>query len=345
MLTQRPDFSSDYMEGAHEKILSRLLETNSEKTAGYGLDPYSDSAKEKIKKACLAPNARVHFLVGGTQTNTTVIDSLLVPYQGVVSALTGHIASHECGAIEASGHKVLTIPSHDGKIDADELERCFLAYLEDESREHTVMPGAVYISHPTEYGTLYTKSELTRISEISHKYSCPLFLDGARLGYGLAAKDTDVTLPDIARLCDVFYIGGTKVGALFGEALVITNPNICKGFFSMIKQHGALLAKGRMLGIQFDTLFEDGLYLKISKNAIDTAMHLKDELKKRGYDFYIDSPTNQQFIIVSKEKLEYLRENVGFTLWERLDPSRSVIRLVTSFMTTMEEVDSLLKFF
>jgi len=341
----RVDFSSDYMEGAHEKILSRLIETNAEKTVGYGLDAYSESAKEKIRKACSAPLARVHFLVGGTQTNKTVIDSLLLPYQGVVSAATGHIASHECGAIEASGHKVLTIPSHEGKISAEELEGCFLAYLEDESREHTVMPGAVYISHPTEYGTLYTKAELQRISEISHKYSCPLFLDGARLGYGLAARDTDVTLPDIAALCDVFYIGGTKVGALFGEALVITNESICKGFFSMIKQHGALLAKGRLLGIQFDTLFEDGLYLEISKNAIEAAMYLKEELKKRGYEFYIDSPTNQQFIIVSKEKLASLRENVGFTMWESLDSSRSVIRLVTSFMTTKEEVDSLLRYF
>ena len=331
------------MEGAHASIIKRLLETNLEKTVGYGEDEYCRSAKEKIKLAAKAPKARVHFLVGGTQTNATVIDSLLAPYQGVVSASTGHIACHESGAIEASGHKVITIPSHEGKIAADELERVFLDYLADESREHTVMPGAVYISHPTEYGTLYSKSELVEISEICKKFNAPLFLDGARLGYGLMARSTDVTLPDIAKYTDVFYIGGTKVGALFGEALVITNEKLCPCFFSMIKRHGALLAKGRLLGIQFDTLFTDGLYQKIAKNAIDMAMYLKDELLKKGYSFHIDSPTNQQFVIMPDEKIEELRnKNVGFTYWERVDGKTSVIRLVTSFATTKEQVDELL---
>ena len=340
-----PDFRSDYMEGAHISVLERLVKTNYEKTAGYGEDPYSASAKEKIKAACAAPHARVYFLVGGTQTNATVIDSILAPYQGVVSAVTGHIACHESGAIEASGHKIITIPSHDGKINADELSDCFEAYAADESREHTVMPGAVYISHPTEYGTLYSKSELEEISRVCRKYGAPLFLDGARLGYGLASRETDVTLPDIAKYTDVFYIGGTKVGALFGEAVVITNSALCnRCFVTMIKRHGALLAKGRLLGIQFDTLFTDDLYLKISKNAIDMAMYLKEELTKRGYRFHIDSSTNQQFVVLANDKIEKLRQDVGFTYWEKLNEKESVIRLVTSFATTKEQVDELLSY-
>ena len=332
------------MEGAHISILERLIETNLEKTVGYGEDEYSKSAKEKIKAACNAPDARVHFLVGGTQTNATVIDSILAPYQGVVSAVTGHIACHESGAIEASGHKIITIPSHEGKICANELEAVFIGYLNDESREHTVMPGAVYVSHPTEYGTLYTKSELSEIYSICKKYNAPLFLDGARLGYGLAANGTDLTLPDIAKYTDVFYIGGTKVGALFGEAVVITNDKLCPCFLTMIKRHGAMLAKGRLLGIQFDALFTDGLYLKIARNAIDMAEYLKAELLKRGYSLHIDSPTNQLFVIMSDEKIKKLKEKVGFTYWERLDDKSSVIRFVTSFATTKEQVDELLKF-
>lgn len=339
-----PKFQSDYMEGAHVSILERLIETNLEKTVGYGEDEYSKSAKEKIKAACNAPNARVHFLVGGTQTNATVIDSILAPYQGVVSALTGHIACHESGAIEASGHKIITIPSHEGKISAKELEAVFVGYMNDESREHTVMPGAVYVSHPTEYGTLYTKAELAEIHSICKKYDAPLFLDGARLGYGLVANGTDLSLSDIAEHTDVFYIGGTKVGALFGEAVVITNEKLCPCFLTMIKRHGAMLAKGRLLGIQFDTLFTDGLYLKIARNAIDMAEYLKAELLKRGYSFHIDSPTNQLFVIMSDEKIKELRENVGCTYWERIDDKSSVIRFVTSFATTKEQVDELLKF-
>ena len=330
------------MEGAHPKILERLIETNTEKTSGYGTDAYCESAKAKIREACSAPDARVFFLVGGTQTNATVLSSLLAPYQGVVSAVTGHIACHETGAIEATGHKVITIPHYDGKIAERDLVGCFENYLADESREHTVMPGAVYISHPTEYGTLYTKSELLAISKVCRKYGAPLFIDGARLGYGLASYETDVTLSDIAKCADVFYIGGTKCGALFGEALVITNEKICPCFFSMIKRHGALLAKGRLLGIQFDTLFTDNLYLDISRNAIDKAMRLKNTLLERGYKFHIDSSTNQQFVVVSNEKLAELREKIGFTFWEKLDENTSVIRLVTSFMTTDEQIDELL---
>lgn len=339
------DFTSDYMEGAHEAILTRLLETNKEKTVGYGLDEYSEAAKEKIRREIGAPDARVYFLVGGTQANATVLDSVLAPYQGVISAETGHIACHESGAVESSGHKVMTVRGHEGKLSYEAVEAAFLAYYNDPTKEHTVMPGALYVSHPTEYGTLYTKSELKALSSLCKKYGAVFFLDGARLGYGLAARDTDVALSDIAELCDVFYIGGTKVGALFGEAVVITNPKICPAFFTMIKRHGALLAKGRLLGIQFDTLFTDRLYFKIAKNAIDTAMYMKFALADKGYEFYIDSPTNQQFIIVDNEKLESLEGKVGYSFWERLSDGRAVIRLVTSFMTTKEQVDELLAYF
>lgn len=340
-----PNFVSDYTEGAHESILRRLLETNTEKTVGYGLDEYCESARKKICREIDMPDARVYFLVGGTQANATVLDSVLAPYQGVISADTGHIATHESGAVEASGHKVITVPGTDGKLSPESVEAAFLAYYNDPTKEHTVMPGAVYVSHPTEYGTLYTNSELRAISSICRKYKATFFLDGARLGYGLAARETDVKLTDIAECCDVFYIGGTKVGALFGEAVVLTNPNICPAFFTMIKRHGALLAKGRLLGIQFDTLFTDGLYLKISRSAIDTAMYMKNSLADLGYEFYIDSPTNQQFVIVNSERLEYIRDKVGFSLWESLPDGRTVIRLVTSFMTTREQVDELLEYF
>lgn len=341
----RIDFSSDYTEGCHEAILRRLLETNSEKTVGYGLDEYSESAKTKILNEIDCPAARVYFLVGGTQTNATVLDSILAPYQGVISAETGHIACHESGAIEASGHKVITIGHKEGKINPDELDGAFLKYYNDPTKEHTVMPGAVYVSQPTEYGTIYTKSELAKISEITHRYRAKLFVDGARLGYALAARGNDVTLPDIAKFADAFYIGGTKVGALFGEAVVLANPEICPAFFTMIKRHGALLAKGRLLGIQFDTLFTDGLYFKIAKNAIDTALYLKNSLADLDYEFFIDSPTNQQFVIISDEKLAEINGKIGFSFWERTPDGRNVIRLVTSFMTTREQVDELLVYF
>ena len=339
------DFSSDYTEGCHEAILRRLIETNSEKTTGYGLDEYSEAAKEKIKREINCSSARVYFLVGGTQTNATVLSSILAPYQGVISAESGHIATHESGAVEATGHKVITIRHTDGKIDAEALEERFLAYYNDPTKEHTVMPGAVYVSQPTEYGTVYTKSELKAISDVAHRYKAKLFLDGARLGYALAARESDMTLSDIAELCDAFYIGGTKVGALFGEAVVITNPDICPAFFTMIKRHGALLAKGRMLGIQFDTLFTDSLYFKISKNAIDTALYMKNSLADLGYEFFIDSPTNQQFVIVSDEKLAEIKDKIGFSFWERTPDGRNVIRLVTSFMTRNEQIDELLQYF
>ena len=339
------DFSSDYTEGCHEAILHRLLETNTEKTVGYGLDEYSERAKAKILSEIDCPSARVYFLVGGTQTNATVLDSILASYQGVISAETGHIACHESGAIEASGHKVITIPQKNGKISAEELEKSFLKYYNDPTKAHTVMPGAVYISQPTEYGTIYSKAEVAEISKIAHRYNAKLFVDGARLGYALAARENDLTLSDIAKYTDAFYIGGTKVGALFGEAVVLTNPEICPAFFTMIKRHGALLAKGRLLGIQFDTLFTDGLYFKIARNAIDTALYLKNSLADLGYEFFLDSPTNQQFIIINDEKLAEIKDKIGFSFWEKTPDGRNVIRLVTSFMTTREQIDELLEYF
>lgn len=331
-------FQNDYQEGAHEKILARLIETNLEPLSGYGSDLYCESAKKKIQTACDCPEADVWFLTGGTQTNQTIIDTMLEPYEGVVSADTGHVASHEAGAIEYSGHKVLTIPQHEGKIDAAELETFLRKFWEDGNHEHMVFPGMVYISHPTEYGTLYTKVELENLSAICDAYQIPLFLDGARLGYGLAASDTDVTLPDIARCCHVFYIGGTKVGALCGEAVVFTRHNTPKHFLTRIKQHGALLAKGRLIGIQFDTLFTDNLYFEIGKHAIAMAELLKKGLADNDIPLYLNSPTNQQFLLLTDEQAERLKHDVVYSFWEKPDEDHTVIRLVTDWATTEAQV-------
>ncbi|MBP3708819.1 MAG: aminotransferase class V-fold PLP-dependent enzyme [Treponema sp.] len=338
-------FESDYLEGAHPSILQQLVETNFEKTAGYGCDEYCERAKEKIKAACGCPDADVWFLCGGTQTNATVIDGLLRAYEGVIAVQTGHISVHEAGAIEATGHKVIALSQHDGKMRADDVQQYLAAFESDTTNAHMVQPGAVYISHPTEYGTLYTKSELAKLSSICRAHNLPLFLDGARLGYALAADSTDVTLKTITQLCDVFYIGGTKVGALFGEAVVVTKPKLLPHFFTLIKQHGALLAKGRVLGIQFDTLFTDNRYYTISRNAIETAMMLKREMQKKGYELFIDSPTNQQFFIVSNEKLQKLAARVCFSVWEKYDDTHTVIRLATSWATRTEDVAELLQLF
>lgn len=335
------DFTSDYNIGAHECVLERLVETNYERQAGYGSDVYSRSAEEKIKSLCNAPDARVYFLSGGTQTNAVAISSILRSYQGVVSALSGHISTHEAGAIEYTGHKVITLPEHEGKISADELDSCFNSYYRDDVREHTVMPGAVYISQPTEYGTLYSLCELREISEICHRNGAYLYIDGARLGYALASDKNDAGLEDIAALCDIFYIGGTKVGALFGEALVVTNPELCPCFVSTVKQHGALFAKGRVIGVQFDALFTDGNYLKISRAAVSSAMRLRASLESAGVRMYIDSHTNQQFAILPDSTVESLRRSVAFNFWEKYDDTHSVVRFVTSFATTDEEIDEL----
>ena len=334
-------FDSDYLEGAHPAILAKLTETNLEQTPGYGNDKYCENAHAKIKAACNCPQAQVYFISGGTQTNATVIDTLLASYQGVIAAQTGHIAAHEAGAVEFCGHKVITLPEHNGKLNAVDVEDYLETFYADESWEHMVIPGAVYISHPTEWGTLYTKQELQKLSEVCHKYDIPLFLDGARLGYGLTSDDTDVTLHDIAQLCDVFYIGGTKVGALLGEAVVITKPNLIPHFFTSIKQHGALLAKGRVLGIQFDVLFTDDLYLKIARNAIDKANKMKEIFKAKQYRFYLETPTNQQFIIMENSKMQELRQKISFSFWAKYDENHTIVRFATSWATTDEAIKEL----
>ena len=336
-------FENDYSEGAHEKILQRFMETNLEKVSGYGSDPYCESAKQKIREACECPQADVYFLTGGTQTNAVVISSMLESYEGVVAAQTGHVACHEAGAIEYSGHKVITVPQYKGKMKAEDLKNCLKTFWDDESHEHMVFPGMVYISHPTEYGTLYTKAELEEISGVCRSYNIPLFLDGARLIYGLVSKETDVTLQDLAELCDVFYIGGTKVGALFGEAVVITNRALKKDFRYMIKQNGGMLAKGRLLGVQFDTLFTDDLYFKISAHADELAMKLKKAFQKKGYGLRYDSYTNQQFPILPDSHIEKLKEKYVFEFWEKVSDAESAVRFCTSWATKPEVVEELIR--
>lgn len=334
-------FNSDYLEGAHPSIMVRLAETNMVQTVGYGEDEYCEAAREKIKTACQAPEADVHFLVGGTQTNTTVIAAILRPWQGVISAVSGHINCHEAGAIESTGHKVITLPTTNGKITAQQVQDYVEWHRNDESTEHIVQPGMVYISHPTEGGTLYTKAELTALYDTCRRYGLPLFIDGARLGYGLMAEESDMTLPEIARLCDVFYIGGTKVGALCGEAVVFPHGAPAH-FMTMVKQQGALLAKGRLLGIQFDVLFTDGLYFSISKNAIATANRLKKGFAEKGYRFFMDSPTNQIFLVLENTQLAALEGKAKFGFWEKFDDTHTVVRIATSWATRMDEVEALI---
>lgn len=334
-------FESDYIAGAHPEIIKRLSETNLECLSGYGTDKYCESAKEKIKAACECEKADVEFLVGGTQTNSVIISTMLKDYEGVVAAATGHVSIHEAGAIEYSGHKVLEISQSNGKISADVLDNYIATFYSDANHEHMVFPGMVYLSHPTEYGTLYTKKELEDIAAVCHQYKIPLFLDGARLGYGLMSKDSDMTLKDIARICDVFYIGGTKVGALCGEAVVFTKENKPKHFMNSVKKRGALLAKGRLLGIQFDTLFTADLYFKISRHAIGMAEKMKEIFSAKGYGFYIVSPTNQQFIILDNWNIENLKKHVAFSFWEKLDDTHTVVRFATSWSTTDEDLKAL----
>ena len=336
-------FDCDYLEGAHPAILQRLAETNMDQTLGYGEDPYCAAAAEKIRKACAAPDAAVHFLVGGTQTNTTVIYSILRPHEGVLAVSTGHINCHEVNAIEGTGHKVLAIPGENGKLTAQAIEDAYLAWKNDASWEHIVKPGMVYVSQSTETGTLYTKAELEAIRKVCDKYSLPLFLDGARLGYALAADGCDLTLPDIARLCDVFYIGGTKQGALFGEAVVIPDPGLIPAFRSLIKQRGGLLAKGRLLGIQFDVLFTDDLYFRLSRHAIDLAKVIKKGFEDKGYRFMCDSATNQQFPILSQEQILRLKQDFSFDDYGPAGAGCRNTRFCTSWATTEENVKKLLE--
>lgn len=335
-------FNSDYMEGAHPEVMRRLAETNLEQTVGYGMDDYTLHAKDLIREACHAPRAAVYLLVGGTQTNATVIDALLRRHEGVLAAETAHINVHESGAIEATGHKVLTLPQHDGKLRASEIDDFITDFYRDETYEHMVAPGMVYISHPTELGTLYSLSELEAISSVCHQAGIPLYLDGARLGYALAAPSSDVTLPDIARLCDVFYIGGTKVGALFGEAVVAANPDRLPHFYPLIKQHGALLAKGRLLGLQFETLFTNELYKRLGGHAVCLALKLKEAFRTKGYRLFLDSPTNQQFVCLPNTVIDRLSEQVTFELWGPRGETETVVRFVTSWATKERDIDLLI---
>lgn len=336
-------FQCDYNEGAHPKVLERLVQTNMEQTPGYSEDKYCEEARKKIRKACGDDSLAVHFLVGGTQTNVTVINAALRKHQGVLCAVTGHINVHETGAVEACGHKVLGLPSPDGKITAAQVAEAYEAHIHNDSFEHMVQPKMVYISNPTEVGTIYSKAELTALSETCHKYGLYLFLDGARLGYGLAAPDNDLTLPEIAALCDVFYIGGTKVGALFGEAVVIKNPELAQDFRYLIKQNGGMLAKGRLLGLQFDALFTDGLYQEISAHAIAMAEKLREAFTAKGYNYLAPNRTNQIFVIVPDAHLEKIAEQFEYSYDQRIDATHSCVRFCTSWATKEENVDALIR--
>lgn len=340
--THMLSFASDYMEGAHPAILEKLVATNMEQSAGYGLDEYSTSAKEKIKNACNVPNGEVFFLVGGTQTNALVIKSLLSSYEGVIAADTGHISTHEAGAIELGGHKVLTLPHTYGKISATQITDLMETYWNDENHDHIVKPGMVYISQPTEYGTLYSLEELTAIHKVCENYKLPLYIDGARLAYALGCPENDVTLEDLGRLCDAFYIGGTKCGALFGEALVFTKANTVSHFFTIIKQNGALLAKGRLLGLQFDTLFTNNLYEAIGQHGTAMARKLRIALQNKNYTLAFPSPTNQIFVTLTNEAYEQLIKHCAVSFWERIDEKHVIIRLATSWATKDDDVDALI---
>ena len=336
-------FQSDYMEGAHPSIIKKLSETNLFHTVGYGSDEFSEEARALIRKACGAPNAEVQFLVGGTQTNAVVIDCILKKWQGVIAADSGHVAVHEAGAIEFTGHKVLPIKGEDGKLTAAAVDSYISDFYKDANWTHMVEPGMVYISQPTELGTMYSKKELSELSEVCRRRNVPLFVDGARLAYALGSDENDISLEDLARLADVFYIGGTKCGALFGEAVVLPNSELIPHFITQIKQHGALLAKGRISGIQFAELFKNSLYLELGKNADAFAQKIQDALVRAGYRLFFKSPTNQVFFIIENEKLKSLGKKVLYGFLEKYDENRTVIRFCTSWATTQSDVDALLE--
>jgi len=336
-------FLSDYTEGAHPEVLQHLMERNLVTLPGYGFDDDTDEAKRKINAACGRDDLQIWFLTGGTQTNQIAISTTLRSCEGVIAADTGHVCGHEAGAIEYSGHKVLTVPNVQGKITVENLDKLMKAFLNDESNEHVVQPGMVYISQPTEYGTLYSLEELKALYAACRSYGLPLYMDGARMGYGLMSPHNDVSLHDICEYTDIFYIGGTKVGALCGEALVFTKNNMPRNFLALVKQRGALLAKTRVVSQQFDALFTNELYFRLSRHAIDMAMMLKEMVLRKGYKLHMDSPTNQQFVIMSREKLEELRENVRFNIWEWLDDNTAAVRFATSWSTTKESIEALEK--
>ena len=327
-------FECDYNNGAHPKVLENLVRYNDAKPTPYGFDEFSERAKERIREAIGMPDAQIFFLTGGTQTNATTIDSMLYQYEGVISVGSGHINVHEAGAVEFTEHKIITIPDTDGKMEARVLDQYLDDYMHDGNKDHAVHPGLVYITFPTELGTLYTARELDDLYQVCQRYDIPLYIDGARLGYGLMADGCDITMPYLARHCDVFYIGGTKIGALCGEAVVFTNRQAHKHFFSIQKQHGAVIAKGALIGLQFEALFTDDLYFKLARHAIEMAMQMKQIFQKKGYQFYLDSPTNQQFIILGNQEVEHLSEHIVFTRFAQADGHRTICRFVTSWATT-----------
>lgn len=335
-------FNNDYSEGCLPEIMDKLVKTNLEQTPGYGVDVYCQDAAAKIRKLCMREDAAVHFLVGGTQTNLTVIAASLRPHQGVIAAVTGHISVHETGSIEATGHKVIEIPGTDGKLRAAQIAEVAASQSDSMDAEHTVQPKMVYISSPTELGTLYTLEELEEIRRVCDQYKLYLFVDGARMGYGLTAKGNDVQLSDFARLCDAFYIGGTKVGALFGEAVVLANPAIAEDFRYLIKQRGGMLAKGRLLGLQFGVLFENDLYFKVSARANALADRIREALRELGYRSLVENSTNQIFPILPDALLSELSKDFCFTEMERVDETHRAIRFCTSWATTDENVDRLI---
>jgi threonine aldolase len=334
-------FECDYNNGACQEVIDNLVRYNNAKPTPYGFDEFSERAKNRIREACGLPDAQIFFLTGGTQTNATTIDSMLYQYEGVICVGSGHINVHEAGAVEFTEHKIITIPDTNGKMEASTLDKYLDDFMHDGNKDHAVHPGLVYITFPTELGTLYSANELDQIYKVCRQYDIPLYIDGARLGYGLMAEGTDVTLPYLARHCDVFYIGGTKIGALCGEAVVFTNRKAHKHFFSIQKQHGAVIAKGALIGLQFDALFTDKLYFRLSKHAIRMAMRMKEIFKKKGYQFYIDSPTNQQFILISNEQVDKLSQKVLFNRFGQTDHHHTICRFVTSWATTEADIDAL----
>ena len=335
-------FENDYGYGAHPKVLEHLAQTNMEPVSGYGNDKFTASAAEKIKKACSCPEGQVYFLTGGTQTNMVVIDTLLRPYEGVVASSCGHVNTHEAGAIESTGHKVLTVPNTDGKIAAAQVEELCRAHYADASFEHTVQPGMVYISNPTEFGTVYTRGELEALHAVCKARHLPLFIDGARLGAALYSPVCDYTLADMAHMCEVFTIGGTKMGLLFGEAAVFSAPELAKDFRYFIKQNGGMLAKGRLLGVQFYAAFKDGLYDRIGAEEVRLALRLRDGFRARGWTFLVESPSNQQFPILPDALIERLKPEFSCSHTQSFPNGMSAVRFCTSWATTDADIDALL---
>ena len=334
-------FECDYNNGACQEVIDNLVRYNASKPTPYGFDEFSERGKGRIREAIGMPDAQIFFLTGGTQANATTIDSMLYQYEGVISVGSGHINVHEAGAVEFTEHKIITIADTEGKMEAKVLDKYLDDYMHDGNKDHAVHPGLVYITFPTELGTIYTAKELDDLYQVCQQYEIPLYIDGARLGYGLMAEGNDITLPYLARHCDVFYIGGTKIGALCGEAVVFTNRKAHKHFFSIQKQHGAVIAKGALIGLQFDALFTNDLYFRLSEHAIKMAMQMKEIFRSKGYQFLVDSPTNQQFVIIDNAQVDKLSQKMLFTHFGQADKHHTICRFVTSWATTQDELNEL----